>query len=256
MNDGLPTTSILGIPVVRATHAEALRAIADLFDSGTPGIVCYVNAHSLNLAQRDPEYRSVLCGAPLVLNDGAGVSVAARIEGTSFPANLNGSDFNPAILRLAAERGWRVFLLGAGPGVAEEAARRLSARIGNLIVTGCREGYFDEHENEGVVTEIRASGADVLMVAMGNPRQEKWLARNLDATGARLGIGVGAFFDFTAGVVPRAPRWLNSIGMEWAFRLAQEPRRMWRRYVVGNPVFLWRVLRSRFKARGAGKLGG
>jgi exopolysaccharide biosynthesis WecB/TagA/CpsF family protein len=180
-----------------------------------------------------------------VLNDGAGLDIAGRLFGKPFPENLNGSDFNPAILEEAAARGWPVFFLGAKPGVADEAARRLSARIPGLTVVGARDGYFGPEESDEVAREVAATGAGVLMVAMGNPLQETWLSSHLEATGARLGVGVGAFFDFSAGVVPRAPAWMNRLWLEWLYRLLQEPRRMWRRYVLGNPLFLLRVLRAR-----------
>jgi exopolysaccharide biosynthesis WecB/TagA/CpsF family protein len=203
----------------------------------------------LNLAASDAAYRQVLSGASIVLNDGAGIALAARINGDRFPANLNGSDFNPEILGLAARNGWPVFFLGAKPGVAERAAAAMRERYPALQVAGCRDGYWAPPETPAVVETVRASGATVVMTAMGNPLQEKWLAEHLPATGARLGVGVGAFFDFAAGEVARAPAWMNKWGVEWMFRLAQEPRRLWRRYVVGNPVFLVRVLIARLARR-------
>lgn len=232
---------ILGVPIVRMDTESALTAVEELGESSDPALIAYANAHTLNLAWADIDYRRLLLDAGLVLNDGIGIELAARMRGVGFPANLNGSDFNPEILRLAAAKGWRAFFLGARPGVAETAAARLVERIEGLEVVGCRDGYFDENENDRVVEEIRESGAAVLMVALGNPLQERWLADNLDATGARLGVGVGAFFDFTAGSAKRAPGWMNKVGIEWVWRLALEPRRMWRRYVVGNPLFLRRA---------------
>jgi exopolysaccharide biosynthesis WecB/TagA/CpsF family protein len=152
-------------------------------------------------------------------------------------------------LALAAERGWSAFLLGARPGVAREAGERLAARISGLRLAGARDGYFAEEETPRVLAEIRASGAEVLMVAFGNPRQEAWLDRHLAASGVRLGVGVGGFFDFAAGRVPRAPIWMQQAGLEWTFRLLHEPRRLWRRYVLGNPEFLARVLHAEVRRR-------
>ncbi|CAN5904481.1 WecB/TagA/CpsF family glycosyltransferase [soil metagenome] len=243
-----PVLWVLGVPVVKADPESALRAIESAFESarsgGPPALLAYVNAHTLNLAAEDPDYRDLLCRAALVLNDGAGLALAARLQGDRFPANLNGSDFSPALLELAARRGWRVFLLGGRPGVAEEATRRLQARIGGLQIVGARDGYFPPGRDAEVAAEVRAAGADLMMVAMGNPLQERWLEAHLEATGARLGIGVGAFLDFASGRVARAPAWLNRLGIEWVWRLAREPRRMWRRYILGNPLFLWRVCRG------------
>jgi exopolysaccharide biosynthesis WecB/TagA/CpsF family protein len=180
------------------------------------------------------------------------VGLAGRLQGGRFPANLNGTDFTPRLLALAAERGWSAFFLGARPGVALAASERLAARIPGLRVAGVRDGHFAKDDTVGLVAEIRESGAEILMVALGNPRQETWLDRHLAATGVRLGVGVGGFFDFTAGRVPRAPVWMRHAGMEWSFRLLREPRRLWRRYVVGNPEFLARVLGAEVRRR-AGK---
>ena len=247
MDRPFPTIDVLGIPVAKLTPEAALAEVSRIHDSGMPSLVAYANAHTLNLASTDPAYKQVLLRAPIVLNDGSGIAIAARVNGDRFPANLNGSDFNPLILGLAAERTWPVYFLGARPGVAERAAQAMKARYPALQVAGCRDGYWGRDEHDSVAAAIRATGASLVMAALGNPLQEKWLDAHLPATGARIGVGVGAFFDFAAGEVPRAPAWMNRWGIEWIFRLAQEPRRLWRRYVVGNPVFLARVLRARFQ---------
>jgi exopolysaccharide biosynthesis WecB/TagA/CpsF family protein len=238
-------------------HLQLLGVRVDLFSSGadvlqhladrSPGRhchLCYVNAHSLNLAFRTPRYRAALDGADLVLNDGIGLQLAARMQGREFPENLNGSDFTIKLLELSAERGWRVFLYGARPGVAVKAGGLLMERIDGLDIAGVCDGYSPQRPEE-VVAQIRSSHADVLIVALGQPAQELWLDEHLAETGCRLGVGVGAFLDFTSGQVPRAPAWMNRFGIEWAFRLIQEPRRMWRRYIIGNPLFLWRAWRLR-----------
>jgi exopolysaccharide biosynthesis WecB/TagA/CpsF family protein len=243
----LKSIRLLDVPVAMISPEEALAEIERLYLEDIPATVAYVNAHTLNLATSDIEYRRVLQEADLVLNDGAGVAMAARLQGRRFPANLNGSDFNPRIVRLASERGWPVFFLGGRPGVARSAAERLQGRFNRLNVAGYRDGYFEDES--AVVDEIKRSGAGLLMVALGNPKQELFLARHLSATGARLGVGVGAFFDFTAGAVPRAPQWMNRAGIEWIYRLAQEPGRMWRRYLIGNPVFLARSIREAVRNR-------
>ncbi|MGH2752257.1 MAG: WecB/TagA/CpsF family glycosyltransferase [Actinomycetota bacterium] len=255
MDEQSAAIRILGVPIACLDRAGALREIERLGRLGGPSLIAYANAHTLNLAHRDEQYRALLASASLLLNDGAGVALAARIMGSSFVANLNGSDFNPEILRLAARNGWPVYLLGAAPGVAERAGAILAGRIDGLQLAGTHDGYFDARRNDEIAAEVRASGAEVLMVAMGNPVQETWLARHLVATGVRVGVGVGAFLDFTVGVVPRAPAWMNKLGVEWLYRLGQEPRRMWRRYLIGNPLFVMRVLRRRLSTGVAGKLG-
>jgi exopolysaccharide biosynthesis WecB/TagA/CpsF family protein len=243
----LKSIRLLEVPVAMLSPKEALIEIERLYIAAVPALVAYVNAHTLNLATRDIEYRHVLQKADLVLNDGVGVSLAARFQGRRFPANLNGSDFNPEIVRLAAERGWPIFFLGARPGVAEKTAEHFENRFPSLTVAGYHDGYFEDES--AVVAEVAESGAGVLMVALGNPKQELFLSRHLGATGARLGVGVGAFFDFTVGSVARAPLWMNRAGIEWVYRLAQEPGRMWRRYIVGNPLFLARAIRDAIRSR-------
>jgi exopolysaccharide biosynthesis WecB/TagA/CpsF family protein len=231
---------ILGVPVARLTAPQALDEIKRLGEREAPSLVAYANAHTLNLAHGSPWFLELLRRADLVLNDGSGVGIAARLRRRPFPENLNGTDFNPRILELAVAAGWPVFFLGARPGVSDRAAAAMGARIPGLEVVGTHSGYFDSQDD--VVESVRSSGARLLMVAMGNPLQERWLAENLKTTGASIGVGVGAFFDFFSGEVPRAPWWMKRFGIEWVYRLAQEPRRMWRRYLLGNPLFLWRVL--------------
>lgn len=248
MERSFPTIEVLGVPVAKLHPEDALAEIERIHERGSPELVAYANAHTLNLAASDPSYKELLRRAALVLNDGAGIALAARINGNRFPANLNGSDFNPLILGLAAAKGWPVFLLGAKPGVAERAAAAMNRRYPQLDVVGTHDGYWPAGADAEVAAEIRSTGASLVMAALGNPLQERWLSDHLEGTGARIGVGVGAFFDFAAGEVRRAPAWMNRLGIEWIFRLLQEPRRLWRRYIVGNPLFLGRVLRARFRA--------
>lgn len=245
MDRSVPSLEILGVRVARLTRAEALERIEELYAVPGASAVAYVNAHTLNLAHEDPDYRIVLDRAALVLNDGAGMAIAARMKTSPFPENLNGSDLNPMIIERAARRGWPVYFLGARDGVAQRAAAALRKRFPDLEMAGVHHGFFPEIGSAAIAERIRSSGAGLLMVAMGNPRQELWLADHLPATGASVGIGVGAFFDFSAGEVPRAPAWMNRAGIEWMYRLGREPRRLFGRYVVGNPKFLWRAWRDR-----------
>jgi exopolysaccharide biosynthesis WecB/TagA/CpsF family protein len=222
----------------------ALAEVRRLLDGPDPALLAYANAHTLNVATRNQELLRVLRQADLVLNDGSGLALAARLRGMAFPANLNGTDFTPKVLLVAADCGASVFLLGGRPGVAEEAAERLRADIPGLKVVGCADGYFTDDGLPALLATIRHSNARLLLVGMGNPRQELWLAEHLADTGAYLGVAVGAFLDFAARRVPRAPRWMRAAGIEWVYRLGREPRRLFRRYVAGNPLFLQRVVRE------------
>ena len=241
--DGVGTIKILGVKIAIATAAEMIERIRVAAKSG-PTRVAYVNAHTLNLAFEDSSLRMALLHSHFVLNDGAGLSLAARLHGCAFPENLHGSDFNVTLLRMAAAEGWSVFLLGGRPGIADRAAGGLVRLIPGLRVVGTRHGFHSHRHAD--VQAVNASEADVLLVAMGNPLQELWLEEHFGALQhVRVGVGVGAFFDFQANAVPRAPQWMNDRGIEWLFRLAQEPRRLAKRYLLGNPTFVFRVLRER-----------
>lgn len=234
---------MLGVEVDKLTREQVLAEI-DRRVSNRPMMLAYVNAHTLNLAVRDRSLRDALNGSDLVMNDGIGLQLAARMRGERFPENLNGSDFTMRLLQLAAACDWGAFLLGGEPGIAETAACRLVERIDGLKIVGTCHG-FTNGSDELLVQRIRDVDAKLLIVALGSPLQEVWLGRHLEATGALVGVGVGAFLDFSAGKVSRAPRWMNVLGVEWCFRLIQEPRRLWRRYIVGNPIFLIRAWRDR-----------
>lgn len=234
---------ILGVPVWSMTGAQAVAALDDWTDQG-PVNLAYLNAHSSNVAAKNPDYLAALRSFQ-VFNDGIGVDIAAKLlHGRAFPENLTGTDFTGRYLR-ESRKTWRVYLLGAKPGVAEGAARALQAQAPHQAIAGLRDGYFAPHEADRVAQEVRDSGADLLLVAMGNPAQELWMARYGAAAGCRLTMGVGALFDFLSGRVSRAPEWLRAARSEWVYRLALEPRRLAARYLVGNPVFLARTLRRK-----------
>ncbi|HEX3785663.1 MAG TPA: WecB/TagA/CpsF family glycosyltransferase [Pseudonocardiaceae bacterium] len=244
MRSGIPTTTLLGVGVAVLDIDAALAEVRRLLDGPDPALLAYANAHALNVAVRNEEFLRVLREADLVLNDGSGLALAARLRGLTFPANLNGTDFTPKVLLTAADCGASVFLLGGRPGVAQDAADRLSEAIPGLKVAGCADGYYAPEHLAGLLATIRQSKAKLLLVGMGNPQQELWLAEHLADTGACLGMAVGAFLDFAANRVPRAPLWMRSAGIEWVYRLAREPRRLFGRYVAGNPLFLQRVVRE------------
>jgi N-acetylglucosaminyldiphosphoundecaprenol N-acetyl-beta-D-mannosaminyltransferase len=204
----------------------------------------YANAHVLNQSLHDPALRDALEAADLVYCDGYGVRLAARALEAPVPHRMTGADWVWDLAELCERREASLYLLGAEPGVAALAAQRLRRWYPGLEVRGTHHGYFEggsEHD-ERVVEELNTVRPDILLVGMGTPKQELWV----QATASRLDVGVvwtvGALFDYLAGRVPRAPGWLADNGMEWIFRLAIEPQRMWRRYLLGNPRFLSRVL--------------
>ena len=238
---GAAVKTVLDVPVQVQTLDDAVRLIDARHEQGEAVAVAFANAHMLNVASQNPAFRFALQNA-LVFNDGIGADIASRIlYGSPFPENLNGTDFVPNYLMRTKHR-YRIFLLGAKPGIAERAAWRLSALCPRHTIVGCHHGHFAGGETCELVELIRHSKSDVLLVAMGNPKQELFIQDHLAATGCGLGIGVGALFDFLAGDVQRAPLWVQRWRLEWVYRLLQEPGRLAGRYLIGNPLFLMRVL--------------
>ncbi|WP_299576144.1 WecB/TagA/CpsF family glycosyltransferase [uncultured Williamsia sp.] len=238
---------LLGVTVDALDHSEALRTVEKLVARPTTDLIAFANAHLLNTAWRNSAYQTALAGHALVLNDGIGVSMAARMYGFEFPVNLNGTDFSPAVLAMAAERGWRVAFIGSPPGVAENAARVLAGRIPGLNVVATHHGFVDDAQSMTVADGWADADIDLLLVGMGCPRQELWAARFSARCGASVTMSIGAFFDFASGTVPRAPELVRDLHLEWLYRLRQEPRRLFRRYVLGNPVFLYRAVLCRLR---------
>jgi exopolysaccharide biosynthesis WecB/TagA/CpsF family protein len=201
----------------------------------------FVNADCLNKVWTDSDYRETLGRMAAVFADGIGVKLAAKMEGKKIVDNVNGTDLFPLLCQQAAVNQLKVFILGAKPGVAETCAEKMCARTPNLKIAGTQDGYFKEKDTHQIIDRINASGADILIVAFGAPLQEFWIDKHRNRLQVPVCIGVGGCIDFFAERISRAPTWVRNISMEWVWRLAQEPKRMWRRYIVGNPLFLYRA---------------
>jgi exopolysaccharide biosynthesis WecB/TagA/CpsF family protein len=222
--------------VTGSTAQGATDIVAAAVATRKSEIFAFCNAHTVNIARNSPGFANAL-RCMTVFNDGIGIEIARRmIYGERFADNLNGTDLTPRILA-ALPSGTRVFLLGSPRGVAERASAMIAARHPNVRIVGTFNGFFQFHEEDALADQIRSSGAQLVLVGMGQPRQEIWAAAWSERIGAVI-CCVGAFLDFTAGVVSRAPPWARRSGMEWAYRLALEPRRLLRRYIWGNPAFL------------------
>jgi len=235
--------SILSVPILVLNRSHAIELMAARLRARQPTRLAFANANLLNVAHADPELAELLSHF-LILNDGTGVNIASRILfGAPFPENLNGTDFCPAFFD-HHERPLRIYLLGGRPEVVKRTAGVVAARWPMHVVAGYHHGYFDREEFVRIREGIALSRPDVVLVAMGNGRQERIVDELVPAC-APLGLGVGALFDFLAGDVPRAPSLVRKAGAEWLYRLALEPGRLWKRYLLGNPAFLWRVLLQR-----------
>lgn len=246
------TIDILGVPVINSTSPIVNGVFTRILEA--PFERCYtvyfLNAHGANLCFEDRAFAKAMQECDIMLNDGIGVDMAAWMQGKAFRENLNGSDLidEGEFLRICADRGFTVFILGAKQEVLDLAVANYEATYPGLKVVGRHHGYFNHYgddESLPVVEAINASGADVLLVGFGNPRQEHWIQAYRDRLRCKLAIGFGGSIDQVAKVVPRAPKFWVSIRMEWLFRLFQEPKRLWRRYLIGNTVFLTRALLRR-----------
>jgi exopolysaccharide biosynthesis WecB/TagA/CpsF family protein len=241
--------SIFDLPVCDLGWDDALVFINELLSVPVGQTsISFVNAHNMLLALRDDEYREIL-SQNLVLPDGIGLNIASKIaHGAPFPANLNGTDFVPALLTFM-EQPRRIGLIGGSRDVIEAAAanfRRHTPWHEFIVVS---DGFFDKEDPSVVVDELSRQKLDIVIVGMGTPLQEKWAHDHIREDHARLVLTVGALFDFISGSIPRAPHLVRAMRLEWAYRLVQEPNRLWRRYAVGIPVFLYRVAQYGFRRR-------
>jgi N-acetylglucosaminyldiphosphoundecaprenol N-acetyl-beta-D-mannosaminyltransferase len=238
-----PNTSspvwVWGLPLAPLTFDQALEKVASLIRDGSPTYFITANLHYAMLTARDKRLPPLNAGASFVLTDGMPLVWASRWRKRKLPERVAGSDLVPALCGMAAERGYRVFLLGGGPGVAEAAASRLLERYPTLQIAGTAApnlGSMTDEEKSKLIAEIRASRPHLLFAAFGQPKGELWLAEHGEALGVPVTVQVGASLDFVAGRVPRSPRWMQRVGLEWVYRLWREPRRLVRRY-ISNGLF-------------------
>lgn len=244
--------AVLGLPVFSGTQNEVLEVISGWIEAPArvPHRIVTLNAEMAQMALGDVRLASSIAMAELILPDGVGVIWAAKHQGTLLPGRIAGVDLTESLARAAVEQGWSIFLLGAEPGVADETANRLTARFGPFRVAGTHHGFFESDEEQDIIQAITESRPDILLVALGVPRQELWLADHSAQLGIPCMMGVGGTFDVLSGRVARAPRWVRLLGMEWAYRLLSDPRR-WKRG-LRLPAFIWSVLHNRHIPGGAG----
>ena len=236
---------VLGVAFDNVTMDEAVDKALELLEQDGPHLVATPNPEIVQRANKDPEFAGILANADLVIPDGVGVIYAAKILGRPLRARVPGIDLATALLSRAAAMGKRLFLLGAAPGVAEQAAVNLRAAYPGLVVCGTHDGYFKE--DGPVVDAIREAHADVVFVCLGFPKQEKWAAANGEAAGARLYIGLGGAMDVFAGKVERAPERFQKLGLEWLYRLMKEPSRIGRMSKL--PLFLVSAVGARIRGK-------
>jgi exopolysaccharide biosynthesis WecB/TagA/CpsF family protein len=242
-------TTLFGLKLVNSTLDEVAEALAVRAGFGPKTVGYFVNAHCINYREKSREYKNTVENADVLLPDGAGLRIAGRLCGTRNIPNLNGTDLFPHLCKHAARYGQAIFALGGQPGVAKLAMDRMQSTIAGLDCAGSHDGYFGEKTEQALIDEINASGAAILLVGMGVPSQELWIARNRSKLDVPLILGVGGLFDYYSGRIPRAPRLVRDLSLEWCWRLMLEPVRLGRRYVVGNLQFLIHACAAAIKHR-------
>lgn len=243
------TIDFLGINVDVLDTQGIYRRAVEFVREGSPHRVMYLNAHCTNIARNDEAYRAVLNRAELVYADGLSIVLGARLLGERLPGRNTGADFFPKFCRGFAASGFRLYFLGAAPGIAEKAAAKLKDSIPSLQIVGTQHGFFKPQENDAVTARIVKARPHMLIVGMGVPYQEMWIDANTRHLNVPVVWGVGALFDFISGELRRGPPWLVDHGFEWLCRLCIEPGRLWRRYLLGNADFIRHVLAYKLSRR-------
>lgn len=238
----LPCVSILGARIHSVRMPEVLAQVEGFIRERKPRLVVTADATALVIAHEDPEFHTIINGADLVTPDGVGLIWAAKRQGTPFVERVPGVDLVKQLVRLSHERGYRIFFLGAAPGVAEEAARNLLCQFPNAVIAGTQHGYFNEEQESEILQAIRTANPDILLAAMGMPKQEKWLVKHQQALQVPVSIGVGGSFDVYSGRIRRAPKLFQKLGLEWFWRLAQDPRKIGK--VKNLPHFIRLILKA------------
>lgn len=232
---------------------EAIQKICVFIDNRKQAFVVTPNIDHIVKLKRDPEFREIYKNADLVLVDGVPILWAARFLGTPLKEKISGADLFPKLCEIAANKGYKLFFLGGRPGAALKAADVLKSKYQNIQIVGVYSPPFGfenlKDENDKIVKMIKDSGADILFVGLGAPKQEKWIYKHKDKYQVPVSVGIGVSFEFVAGVIKRAPPWMQKTGLEWFWRLMMEPARLWKRYLIDDTKFFWLVLKQKLSNR-------
>lgn len=234
----------LGVDVCSLNMASAIDEVENIIKSKKPSFVVAINPEKIMKAQKDEKLMWLLNSAAMQIPDGVGVLIASKLRGGTIKTRVTGIDLMQNICKMASERGYKIFMLGAKPGVAKKAAEILEDRYKGIKIVGIKDGYFKEDEE--AASAVKSSGADILFVAMGSPKQEYWITKNKEYMGVPLCMGVGGSYDVICGNINRAPEWMCKAGLEWLYRLIKEPWRYKRMMIL--PAFIVKAVFHRDKA--------
>lgn len=246
----MDTFNLLGIKVNCVGKADILELVDEWAQQRQLRMVTYVNAHCANMACRDPEYRSFLTSADLTYADGVGVVWAGKFLANCQIEKVTGRDWIYDFCRLAEQKGLRIYILAGQPKIAQKASLALWENYPALQIVGASDGFFVYHNESDVLQEIAQCKPQVVFIGMGAGLQEKWMAQHRSQIAAPVCWSVGALFDFVAGVEPPVPAWMNHLALEWLWRLLVDPAGKWKRYILGIPVYISRVVFQKFSTKG------
>ncbi len=238
---------LLNVRYDNLTVNDALAAVFNLLEVKDKADIFFLNTNCLYIAQHDESYCAILNKADLLLPDGVGLRVATRLFGGEMKEDCNGTDISPKIIEQASQRGLKIFFLGGRDGVARKAAQNIQRKNPAVKIVGTEAGYFENDLD--VIARINAAAPDILFVARGVPLQEKWIAQNRHLLNVRLCLGVGALLDYLAEVIPRAPKRMRKMHLEWLWRILIDPRRMFKRYVIDGSRFCFYLICQRIRSR-------
>jgi len=238
------TVNVLDVPVAVLRRAELTELLDQALRSGLRGWISYVNVHAINLATELPWFRSFMKESLVTYCDGEGVRLGAKISGRRIPERIVTTDWLYDVCDLAQRTGRKIYFLGSTKSVVAKTVLALRNLYPGLQVSGFHNGFLDSVDITEVVGDINSSGTDILVIGMGMPLQERWILDNYRDLNAKIILNAGSCFDYVSGMKKRCPRFMGNIGLEWLYRLLQEPRRLWQRYLIGNPRFVLLCLRD------------
>ncbi len=250
MNDSYETNFYLGVRADTTDMNTALKNVEDYIknplESGSRRVY-FTNVHSICLSLDDPALMECINRADMVLPDGSGLKIAGELLQKPIRENLNGTDFTPELCKMAQSKGWGVYLLGAEQEVVSKCKDQLKRMFPALKIAGIHDGYFNRSEEDQIIEEINNREPEIVLVALGSPLQEKWIARNADRLNASVCFAVGGLFDFISGKRKRAPLWWRRLGIEWMHRFLEDPKDKWDRVFKEIPYFLTRISMQKLK---------
>ena len=226
---------------------ETIRCVEKIIEKGKPTQHVVINASKVNLMEDDPELRRIVNSCPLINADGASIVWAAKKLGVPLKERVTGCDLFQELVRVAAEKGYKIYLFGAREEVVTKVKAIYEEQYPEIQIVGYRNGYFTEADEPEIVKNMAESGADMMFVAFSSPKKEYWVNKYMAQLNIPFVMGVGGSFDIVAGVTERAPKWWQDHGLEWLYRFIQEPKRMWRRYIIGNAKFVGLTYKYKFK---------